>query len=347
MNMGIKGICLAALFAASGALAQAGDPTQVGVVTAKIVRMAPKLALPGTVVARNDSHIASEVEGRVAWVAEAGDVVKKGGVVARLDDSMLKLQYASDSANVVRLAASLRYDQAQADRMQNLMNASAIAASTRDQAVSQRDVDSAQLAQARAELNRTKYQLDHSEIRSPFPGRVAQRLIQPGEYAAVGKDIVRLVDIDDIEITAQAPIDTTRFLREGVPLTVEIEGKAITAKLRAIVPIGDQLSRTVELRVALAAGDGVVGDAAKVFVPSAIPRDVLAVPRDALVLREDNTYVFKVTQKNVAQRIAVETGSEDGTLVEIRGAVQPGERVIVRGAERLEAGQKVRATIAS
>jgi len=70
---------------------------------------------------------------------------------------------------------------------------------------------------------------------------------------------------------------------------------------------------------------------------------VLAVPRDALVLREDNTYIFKVDKKNQAQRIAVETGSAEGALVEIRGLVAPGERVIVRGAERLEAGQRVRA----
>ncbi len=337
----------ALLLAAQPAFAQTADPAQVGVVTAKIVRMAPKLALPGTVVARNDSHLASEVEGRVAWVAQVGDVIKKDGIVARLDDSMLKLQYASDSANVSRLEASLRYDGAQADRMQRLMNDAAVATSTRDQAVSQRDVDTAQLAQARADLSRTKYQLDHSQIRSPFPGRVAQRLIQPGEYAAVGKDIVRLVDIDDIELTAQAPIDSTRFLREGAPVTVEIEGRALIANLRAIVPVGDQISRTVELRIALNSGDGVVGDAAKVFVPSATPRDVLAVPRDALVLREDNTYVFKVTPKNVAVRVAVETGNEDGALVEIHGAIAPGERVIVKGAERLEAGQKVRANSAS
>jgi multidrug efflux pump subunit AcrA (membrane-fusion protein) len=74
---------------------------------------------------------------------------------------------------------------------------------------------------------------------------------------------------------------------------------------------------------------------------------VLAVPRDALVLREDNTYVFKVDGKNVAQRVAVETGSEEGTLVEVHGLLSPGERVIVRGAERLETGQKVRAILAS
>ena len=74
---------------------------------------------------------------------------------------------------------------------------------------------------------------------------------------------------------------------------------------------------------------------------------MLAVPRDALVLREDNTYVFKVDKKNVATRVVVETGSEDGSMVEVKGPIAPGERVIIRGAERLEAGQKVRAVLAS
>jgi multidrug efflux pump subunit AcrA (membrane-fusion protein) len=73
----------------------------------------------------------------------------------------------------------------------------------------------------------------------------------------------------------------------------------------------------------------------------------VAVPRDALVLREDNTYVFKVNRKGVAERVAVETGAEDGAYVEVKGPVSPGERVIVRGAERLEAGQKVKPVFAS
>ena len=83
------------------------------------------------------------------------------------------------------------------------------------------------------------------------------------------------------------------------------------------------------------------------LIPSATPRNVLAVPRDALILREDNTYIFKVDKKNVATRVAVETGAEDGTLVEVKGMVAPGDHVIVRGAERLEQGQKVRPVASS
>jgi hypothetical protein len=117
--------------------------------------------------------------------------------------------------------------------------------------------------------------------------------------------------------------------------------------VRAIVPVGDIASRTIEMRLTLPPGAGFVGDAAKVFVPSAQPHNVIAVPRDALVLREDNTYLFKVDPKNVAQRIAVEIGSQEGPLVEVKGPIVAGDHVIVRGAERLEAGQKVHAIQAS
>jgi RND family efflux transporter MFP subunit len=299
------------------------------------------------VVSRNDSQLASEVEGRIASVADVGTIVAKGGVVARVDNTLAVTQLASDQANVTRLQAQLLYDRGQADRMQNLLSQNAIAKSTRDQAVSTRDMDTAALAQAEAAVKKSKYQLDHSDIRAPFPGRVAARLINPGEYATPGKPVVRLVDIGSTEVSAQIPIEMANYLRDGQTVSVQIEGHGATANVRAIVPVGDIASRTIEIRLTLPSGIGFVGDAVKVFIPSAAPRQVVAVPRDALVLREDNTYVFKVDRKGIAQRVAVQTGSEDGALVEVHGQIAPGERVIVRGAERLEAGQKVRPVFAS
>jgi len=349
-RFGAMGVCGALLCVSVAAIAEQAPPApppKVGVSQARAVKMAPKVSLPGTVVARNDSKLASEVDGRVAWVAEVGTVVKAGDIVARIDKDVAGMQLASDRANVARLSAQLKFDRSQADRMDRLFQQSAIAKATRDQAQSTREMDEGALAQAQASLSKSQYQFTHSEIRAPFPGRVAARLINPGEYAAPGKDIVRLVDIDSIEVKAQSPIDTAHFLREGMSVGVEVAHRQIIAPVRAIVPVGDEASRTIEIRVALKAGQAFVGDAAKVMVPSAAPRDVLAVPRDALVLREDNTYLFKVDGKNVATRVAVETGTEDGAMVEVHGPVKPGDRVIVRGAERLEAGQKVQPVLAS
>ncbi|MBI1329235.1 MAG: efflux RND transporter periplasmic adaptor subunit [Alphaproteobacteria bacterium] len=314
----------------------------VSIVVAKLTRMAPTLSLPGTVVARNDSKLASEVQGRVAWVAEVGTSVAEGEVIARLDNQVLAMQLASQKANVARLAASLRYNKDQADRMQKLFSSNAIAKSQRDQAVSTRDMTSAELNAAQATLNETRYQYEHSEIRAPFPGRVAARLINAGEYASPGKDIVRLVDIGSIEVKAQAPIDVAHFLKEGASIPIEVQGHKVPATVRAIVPVGDELSRTVEVRLSIAPDSALVGDAAKVFVPSDEPRNVLAVPRDALVLREDSTYLFKVDAKNQAQRVAIETGTEDGAMVEVRGPIKSGDKIVIQGAERLEVGDKVK-----
>jgi RND family efflux transporter MFP subunit len=340
-------VCVLLTYSASALAQKSPDPPSVGVIPARMVRMAPMSVLPGTVVSRNDSQLASEVEGRVASVAEVGTIVPRGGIVARVDNNLAGMQLASDKANAARLAAQLRYDRSQAERLDNLFSQNAIAKATRDQGESTRDMDAASLAQADAAVHKSQYQFDHSDIRAPFPGRVVARLINPGEYATPGKPIVRLVDVGSAEVSLQIPIETASYLRESQTVSVEIESKRVVGVVRAIVPVGDVASRTIEVRLTFPANAGFVGDAAKIFIPSAAPRNVVAVPRDALVLREDNTYVFRVNAKGVAERVAVETGSEDGTLVEVRGSIAPGDRVIVRGAERLEAGQKVRPILAS
>jgi hypothetical protein len=59
-----------------------------------------------------------------------------------------------------------------------------------------------------------------------------------------------------------------------------------------------------------------------------------------LVLRKENTYLFKLGKNNKAERIAVEIGARDGAVVEVIGMLKEGERAVIREAERLEAGQK-------
>jgi len=328
--------------AAQAPAAATADLPAVGVAQIKTVRLAPQASFPGTVMSRNDSKLAADVAGRVDWVAEVGTALKQGDVVARLDKHMAEMQRTSDRANVDRLSAIVRYDRIHADSMDKLMEKNVVAKTVRDQAISTRDSDVAALAQAQAALERAQYQLDHLEIRAPFAGRVVARLVNAGEYASEGHEIVRLVDLDSIEISAQVPIQSMQYLRENMHVTAMVNGKPVDTTVRTVVPVGDQLSRTVEVRLTLAASAAFVGDAAKILVPAAEPRMVLAVPRDALVLREDNTYLFKVDKENTAQRIAVGTGSEDGNLVEVSGTLTAGERIVVRGAEHLESGQKVR-----
>ena len=318
------------------------DLSAVSTAIAKATKIAPQVVYPGTVVSRNDSRLASDVEGRVQWVAEVGTIVKAGDVVVRLDNQLAALQLNGDKANVEKLKAVAKYDREHAERMKDLLARKVMSKAAADQAESTRDSNEAALKQAEQSLKRSQYLLDHADIRAPFAGRVVSRLVNPGEYATAGTVVARLVDLSSIEISTQVPIAAMEFLKESMSVTTEVQGKPVQATVRVVVPVGDAQSRTIEVRLSLAAESAFVGDAAKVMVPAAMPRTVLAVPRDALVLREENTYLFKLGKENKVERIAVEVGAKDGDLVEVAGMLKEGERIVTRGAERLEAGQKVR-----
>jgi RND family efflux transporter MFP subunit len=171
---------------------------------------------------------------------------------------------------------------------------------------------------------------------------VVERLVEPGEYAGTGTVVARLVDTEHLEVTAQAPVSVARYIADATTLPVSMGGDLpIEAAIRTIIPVGDQVTRTFEIRVALPEGSGIIGTPVRVAVPSNEPRQVTAVPRDALILRADGTYVFRINDEDVAERLQVETGAAQADRVEIRGALSVGDRVVVRGGERLQPGQSV------
>jgi multidrug efflux pump subunit AcrA (membrane-fusion protein) len=97
----------------------------------------------------------------------------------------------------------------------------------------------------------------------------------------------------------------------------------------------------IEVRVALEDADWVIGSAVRVALPDGQALPVVAVPRDALILRQAATYLFRVGDDSTVEQIMVTTGVGEGELIEVRGAIRPGDRVVVRGGERLQAGQSV------
>jgi hypothetical protein len=79
----------------------------------------------------------------------------------------------------------------------------------------------------------------------------------------------------------------------------------------------------------------------RVAVPMDEVREVLAVPRDALVLRPEGVTVFVVDSNNQAQQVQVRTGVGAGDQIEVSGAISAGDTVVIRGNERLRPGQAV------
>jgi len=150
------------------------------------------------------------------------------------------------------------------------------------------------------------------------------------------------VDTRSLEVRAQASDRLLSAVHPGDKVTVIGRNETIDGTVRAIVPVGDETTRTLELRVGLPPQTPwYVGGAVRVTLPSAQPRLAVAAPRDTLLIRGDGISVFKVDSEGMARKISVEVGIAEGELIELVGNVLPGDQLIVRGAERLRDGQRV------
>ncbi len=316
-------------------------PPTVRVEQAKRQSMASVIQAPGTVISRNDARIAAEISGRLNWVAEPGDVVEKGAVIARIDDRALRLQLQENDATTKRLEANLVYLSQQLDRLQKLAQQNNAARNQLDESTAQRAMAEQDLVQARVSREQTLYQLQRTEVRAPFAGQIVERVAQAGEFIAVGGTIARLVDTTNIEVRARAPMSVAPYLFADMNVTVRDQRQFTENTIRSVIPVGDERSRMIEVRVTLAPDSWVIGSAVRVELPRSEAAEVVAVPRDALILRQDNIYLFKLVEDNKVEQIPVQTGVGNGSMIEVRGNINHGDQVVIRGGERLRPGQTV------
>lgn len=321
---------------------QGPPPAPVKVGKASKQAIAPTMSATGTVVARNDARIAAETPGRLVSVAEPGTYIERGGVIARVDDAALKLRLRDNDATVARLEANLKYLDSQVARFERLITQKIASQSQLDEATAQRDMTAQEINQARVARDQTLHDLNRARVTAPFAGQVVERLRQPGEFVATGGELVRLVDTRHIEVRAQAPMLVAPFVAKGREVkVVDRANREIRSPIRAVIPVGDERSRQMEVRIALPDGIWPIGSPVSVELPTSQPVNVVAVPRDAVILRQDEAYILRVTSGSKVERVPVSTGVGSGGLVEVKGAVSAGDRVIVRGGERLQPGESV------
>ncbi len=316
-------------------------PAVVAVAKAEERELAPHAETPGSVVSTRDSLVAAATSGKIEWVAEIGAEVDEGDVIARIEKSDAELAYSDSGAEVARLKSRAEYLARLYDRFKGLGVEAGESESAMDQMRADRDEARQALRQAEVAHERTAINLQRTEVLAPFAGRVVSQEAQVGEYATPGIGLVRLVDIHRLEVTARAPASLARNISAGDTIRVANGAETKEAIVRAIVPVGDSLSRMLELRLELADADWYIGSAVRVALPAETARRVVAAPRDALVLRADRISVFVVGKDRTARQVDVDLGAAEGEYIEVIGDIKPGDKVVIRGGERLRDGQSV------
>ncbi len=318
-----------------------GGPALVRVAMASVKDIASETLVPGTVISRNDARLSAEVDGRLTHVADVGTVFTRGEVVAEIEATALQLQKAELEAEVARAEARLRFLEREEKRFERLAESNLAAVTQLEQTQSDRDVARGDLQVAEARLRQTDDRLARTQIRAPFDGVVVERLMTPGERAVEGSNVVRLVDQKNLEVVARAPLEYFPFVQPDRLLNVSAGGRTVLAEVRTVVAVGDENTHQFELRLDLEGTPFPVGQTLRVAVPTSDRREVLTVPRDALVLRPEGHSIFVVDANSQARQISVTVGTGQGNDVEVQGAVEAGDRVVIRGNERLQPGQAV------
>lgn len=319
------------------------DAPPAPVVVAKAARtmLAPSVDVPGTVISRFDARLASELDARIEWIAEVGTRVKKGEVLARLQDINFRLQEMETASEVKREQARVKYLKSELARLEELALENNAAKSLIEKTISDLSVAESDEAIAKARHGRAQVAMAVTKITAPFDGIVTERLRSIGERLKVADEVIRLVDPNSIEIVARAPLNTVNYISLDDELLLHNDYRDGKAIVRTIVPFGDPQSHMFEVRLNTDPKVWTVGESVRVSMPTSLVREVLTVPRDALVLRREGASVFRVSSDNKAQKINVITGLGAGDLIEVIGEVVAGDTIIVRGAERLDDGAAV------
>ncbi|MCB1105641.1 MAG: efflux RND transporter periplasmic adaptor subunit, partial [Cephaloticoccus sp.] len=211
-------------------------------------------------------------------------------------------------------------------------------------------ISAARVEELAVQLKQAEEILERHVVVAPFAGVISRKLTEAGEWVATGTPVLELVSTGALRVDVRVPQQRFARLRSDTPVRIlAVDGSgATTARVVALVPVGDVAARTFLARVEPtdpAALTLVPGMAATVEFELLSDEIVLAVPRDALVRRPDGTTNLWLARREgdrwSATQRRIEVGRRFASSVEIRGGVQPGDLVVIRGNETLREGQPI------
>lgn len=293
---------------------------------------------------RNDVLLPATVDGELVSVLPEGTRVVKGEVIAQVDDRNLRLRLQEQQLLADRAKINVEYLNGEVERLSKLQQANLAAKTQLAELVSRRDLASNDFQVAISRIEQLQETLDRTQIIAPTNAVVVERLVAAGEFARRGDSVVRIVNPTSLEVEILVPIAYLNRLDLSLPITIKVADVEFSTNAQSLIQVSDRQSQTFGLLVDVpedVASRIAAGQFADATVAVSEQRRSLFVPRDAVVLRSEGSFVYKINAENVAHRVNVTLGAGQGELVSISGELEVGDRVAVRGVESLRDGQSV------
>jgi RND family efflux transporter MFP subunit len=280
-------------------------------------------------------------------LVEVGDEVTKGQVLARFDDATTLALVRQSEAAVAEAEANVAEADANAQRAERLGQTGALSQQDATQYLTRGRTARAQLESAKARLHSQQLALQYTRVVAPDDGVISSRKAMLGMVAASGAELFRLVRQNRLEWRAELSGAQLVQVQIGNPASVQLaDGTMAHGEVRQVTPVLDESRRIGIAYVALDRSNGVNPCArAGMYGTGTITlghRDALALPSDAIVMRDGHEYVFVLGADGRAALIRVDIGRRFGNSVEITSGVTDAQRVVTAGAAFLNDADAVR-----
>lgn len=324
----------------------------VEVARAQLTQMVMEILLTGTVTARDHASLSSRVSGLVSAVhVSAGDRVDKGALLLSLDPTLEKLGLLEAKADSAEARAILDEARRRWQEARKLGPRKGISESEIRAAEAAVKIAQAKLERSYAAERYKKELVARHDVFAPFPGVVARRLAEEGEWVNTGIPVLELVGTENLRLDLQVPQEHYPYIDNDTQVSVRLDAmpsRSIDGRISAKVALNDTSSRTFLLRVQLADGELHItpGMSAQARLRILATERVLTIPRDA-ILRDayGASRVWALADVDgapVATQRTVQVGRSFEGKTELRSGLEPGVRVVIRGNETLREGQPVR-----
>ncbi len=351
-------VTLAVLAASGGAvvygssfLAERAEASAI-VETADLIPVAvtPLLAEPGYSVSRHfvgqveaaaNVDVSFELGGRLAaLLVDEGDLVNEGQLLAQLDTALLEAEQTRLEAARAATEAQLEFAEGRLLRAAALREEGFASEETLDQARATRDELTNRIAETDAAIAAVRINIEKSDLRAPFEGRVGQRVVDGGETLGAGGPVLTLIETAAPQVRVGLPLSVATETLSDV--TILINGAEHAARLAQLRPDIDPVTRTrtavfdVQGDIALA-----FGQTATLALETQVDLPGAWVALDALQEGLGSAWTILVVEDGTVRTAAVEVLHSDAENAFVRGTFEPGAQMIRTGAHRVVPGQQV------
>jgi len=317
----------------------------VSTTTATTMNLNEEDSVMGMIYSRSSPDIAAEVSGRViSVIADIGDAVDKGQVLAQIDSEKYDLQLAQSKAEIARLSALLVNQELDLKRAEKLFKDSLVSEEMVDRTRAEFTALSEQINAANAQLRNSERLIEETKIKAPIKTQVSAKHIDIGDFVQNGMIVYELVDTKNLRVALSFPEYQSLKLKKGLKVfltTPTSKDQNVETTIKEIKPSVNSNNRSITAIVDFDnPGSWVPGASTQARIILSTYEDAVVLPQLAVVRRSIGDVVYLI-QNDTAVEQQVDTGLEKDGFIHIKSGLKHGDIVALDGAGFLTNGTQI------